>query len=272
MTRPAGLIDRRSVTAGLALSGLLGRETAAAAEDAQRAVRWKSIQTAVFGTRPVQPGGGVIVLEAPDRALDAAFVPVTLTMPGKDRVSGVHLFIDDNPSPYATHVVFGPAADPSSIRLQVRVDSYTDMHAVAETADGRLYQTSRFIKAAGGCSAPLGLTEAEASKGMGDMSLAFADRASSPVEAVLSIRHPNFNGMQMDPFTKGYTPARFIREVKVSSGGETIFAMTADISLSANPVIGFRFAPQGAAPVEVSAVDSQGGRWRRSFDTPLARR
>jgi sulfur-oxidizing protein SoxY len=259
--------------AALFTAALLPGQGVAASDQAQRAERWKDLQAGVFGARPVQATDRLIVLEAPDRAMDAAFVPITLTMPEKDRVAAVYLFVDDNPSPYAAHFTFGPAADPAQIKLRVRVDAYTDIHAVVETKDGALYQTSKFIKAAGGCSAPPGVSVEDARKGMGEMSLKVAGntRQSAPVDATLTIRHPNFNGMQMDQATRGYTPARYIREVDVSSGGQAIFTLKTDISLSSDPVISFRFMPQ-AAPVEVSAVDSQDGRWTRSFDIAAAGR
>ena len=42
------------------------------------------------------------------------------------------------------------------IETRVRVDQYTNVHAVAETADGKLFVSTVFVKAAGGCSAPTG--------------------------------------------------------------------------------------------------------------------
>ena len=268
-------MKHRVLAIGLALlsAALLSGPASAASDQAQREARWKELQAGVFGTRAVRPTDRLIVLEAPDRALDAAFVPITLTMPDKDRVAAVYLFVDDNPSPYAAHFTFGPAADPAQIKLKVRVDSYTDIHAVVETKDGALYQTSRYVKAAGGCSAPLTAAADQARKGMGEMKLKLPDniRTSAPVEATLTIRHPNFNGMQMDQATKGYTPARFIREVRVSTAGQVIFKLNADISLSSDPVISFRFMPQNA-PIEVSALDSENGRWAKTFVTAPAGR
>jgi sulfur-oxidizing protein SoxY len=265
------VMKNRIATVGLALSALalLPNQGHAASEELQRAARWKDLQAEVFGARAVLDTDSLIVMDAPDRAVDAAYFPITLTMPEKGEVAAVYLFIDDNPSPYAAHFTFGPAADPTQIKLRVRVDSYTDIHAVVETKSGALYQTSKFVKAAGGCSAPIGVSDDEARKGMGEMRLKFAGAVSSdkPAEATLMIRHPNFNGMQMNPFSGGYTPARFIREVDVSAGDKAIFKLNADISLSSDPVITFRFAPQGAQPIKVSAVDSQDGRWEQSFET-----
>ena len=49
-----------------------------------------------------------------------------------------------------------------SLSTRVRVDSYTNVHAVAELSDGQLYAAQRFVKAAGGCSAPAAKQEADA--------------------------------------------------------------------------------------------------------------
>jgi hypothetical protein len=48
----------------------------------------------------------------------------------------------------------GPDANVSEISTRVRVNNYTDVHAVAELSDGQLYMTKTYVKASGGCSAP----------------------------------------------------------------------------------------------------------------------
>ena len=68
--------------------------------------------------------------------------------------------IDENPSPLAA--VFSPGHEwLRSLSTRVRVDSYTNVHAVAELSDGQLYAAQRFVKAAGGCSAPAAKQEAD---------------------------------------------------------------------------------------------------------------
>src|SRR5262245_6482500 len=109
--------------------------------DAEREARWQAVSAYIFGDHKVEPTDSLIKIEAPRRAQDAALVPITLTMPEKDRIKGVYLVIDDNPSPYAAHFVFGPASDPGTVKLRVRIDSYTNVHAIAETTDGKLFQT-----------------------------------------------------------------------------------------------------------------------------------
>src|SRR5690606_24193241 len=115
-------------------------------------------------------------------------------------------------------------------------------HAVAETADGKLYQTRAFVKASGGCSAPISVADAEALEGAGQMKMKFGE-GDKTGSATLMIRHPNFSGMQMNQVTRLYTPARYLDHVKVSYGDKTVFELKGDISLSSDPVIGFAYDP-----------------------------
>jgi sulfur-oxidizing protein SoxY len=267
------------VALGLALLGAAPAATALgadpgmdAANDPGRSSRWKALSEQIFGDRRIEPSQAMIKLDAPERAEDAALVPVTLAMTEKDKIRSVYLVIDDNPSPLAAHIAFGPAADPGSLQLRVRVDTYTNVHAVAETRDGRLFGTVAFVKASGGCSAPAAATDAEAMAGMGEMRMRFAPGTGpgKPVQATLMIRHPNFNGMQMNQMTRTYTPARYIEKVSVSYGESKVFDLVTDISLSTNPVIAFSFLPDGRGPIKVVASDNEGGRWEQSFDPPAA--
>jgi sulfur-oxidizing protein SoxY len=252
-------------------AGLLTSFAARAEEtEADRAARWHDLQQAIFGDKQLQDGQGILQLEAPVRALDAALVPITITLTGTKAIKGVYLVIDDNPSPLAAHVTFGPAADPHLLKLRVRVNQYTQMHAVAETADGQLYEVMKFVKAAGGCSAPAGSDDAVALKDIGRMKLRLLSdfTLGKPVQAQLMIRHPNFNGMQMDQVTRQYTPAHFIQSADVSYNGQLVFHLDSDISLSTDPVIGFDFVPQDKGLMKVDVHDSENLKFSHSFEIP----
>lgn len=253
-------------------SAAVGTNPGAADEAAKRAARWKALSQAIFPGRSIQDGGGVVQLDAPPRALDAALVPVSLAFPGNKPIRSVYLIIDDNPSPLAAHFTFGPGADARNLKLRVRVDAYTNLHAVAETHDGALYSTSRFIKASGGCSAPAGPDDGAALEGVGSMKLRLLGpfAAGRPVQAQLMIRHPNFNGMQMNQLTRLYTPARFIRSVDATFQGVSVFHLDSDISLSTDPVITFGFVPQQKGQMRVVAHDSSNATFDRTFDVPEA--
>ena len=256
----------------LAVLAVPGTVRAAAGDDiAERDARWKELRQSIFGDRTVETAKPLVRMDLPDRANDASLVPLTMTIADKDRIKGLYLVIDDNPAPLAAHFTFGPAADPAELKLRIRVNTYTHVHAVAETTDGALVQTTQFVKASGGCSAPMGMTDEEAMKGMGDMRLKFADAApGKPIGATLMIRHPNFTGLQMNQVSREYTPARYINRISVTYGGKNVFVMEGDISISANPVINFAMLPEGKGPVTVVTQDNQGGRWERSFDAPVA--
>ncbi len=263
LSRPTALV------LGCALSSLVlsGAAYAAAGDsDEQRAARWTEIKEQLFPGKTIERSDAAVKIEAPKRADDAALVPISLDMANKDQVKELSFIIDDNPTPYAAHFTFGPAADPGQIKLRVRVNNYTDVHAVVALADGKLVDSGQFIKASGGCSAPMGMSDEEAMKGMGEMRMKFGEAGSGkPVEATLMIRHPNFSGMQMDQVSRDYTPARYIQKIDVTAGDQLVFHMDGDISISSNPVINFGVKPGVSGPFKVTASDNQGGQWEQSF-------
>jgi sulfur-oxidizing protein SoxY len=262
------------LTASLCLGLLLAAAPARADdEDAARAARWQDLKHAVFGDRPVADGAGMVALEAPARALDAALVPITITLSGASPVRALYVLIDANPSPLAGTFHFGPLADPHILKLRVRVDQYTLMHAVAETQDGKLFATERFVKAAGGCSAPATSNQELAMRRLGRMKLRVLGDPGpgQPETAELLISHPNNNGMQMDQVTRNYIPARFIQTVKVSYGPKLVFDLDSDISLSEDPAITFGFLPEGAGPLRVEVDDSAQAVFRKEFEVTEGR-
>jgi sulfur-oxidizing protein SoxY len=239
-------------------------------DDQDRAARWKQLQESIFPHREVLDSGGIITVDAPPRALDAALVPVELHMSGSKPVKGVYLIIDDNPAPMAAHFVFGPKADPRDLKLRVRVNAYTNIHAIAETQDGQLHAAAKFVKAAGGCSAPAGPDDTAAMADMGRMKFRLMGdfTADKPMQAQLMIRHPNFNGMQMNQVTRFYTPARFIRTIDATYDGGQVFHLDADISLSTDPVITFGFVPHEKGQMKIVAQDTNNATFDHSFAVP----
>ncbi len=239
----------------------------AQAPDAEREARWQDVAHAAFNGRAVGNGAGLLAIEAPMRALDASLVPVSIAISPQLKPVALTLIIDDNPAPVAGIIHFGKLADPQAIKLRVRVDQYTMIHAVAELPDGKLLGVATFIKAAGGCSAPGTTNQAEAMARLGRMKLfATASQAPGNVTAELLVSHPNFNGMQMDPVTRFYTPARYVQTITVTQAGERVFSLDGDISLSQDPAITFSFHPNGAAKLDVEVDDSAKAVFRQSFD------
>jgi sulfur-oxidizing protein SoxY len=226
---------------------------------------WPSLARDIFNGRDLGDGAGLVAIEMPYRAEDAAIVPVTLraTLPPGDTriVKAITLVVDQNPAPVAATFRTGPGV--TMISTRVRVDSYTNVHAVAELSDGRLYASTVFVKASGGCSAPTAKNAEEAKTNLGQMRLRqFAKPAGGPVsgphEAQIMLRHPNNSGLQRDQLTLLYIPAFFIREIRVWQGDELVLAMDGGISISEDPNIRFNYLPNGATRFRVEAVDTDG--------------
>src|SRR5215469_12814797 len=118
-------------------------------------------------------GDDVIGIEMPYRAEDAAIVPVTLrnklASTDSRHVVSITLVIDQNPAPMAAKFEIGPDARVSEISTRVRVNNYTNVHAVAELSDGKLYMVKTYVKASGGCSAPAVKNVEEAKAHIGQM-------------------------------------------------------------------------------------------------------
>ena len=234
---------------------------AATAEDP-----WPDLARDAFNKHLLVDGTGILTLDMPYRAEDAAIVPVTIRSalaPGDTRrVKSFTLVIDQNPAPVAGTFALGPNSGVSSIATRVRIDSYTNVHAVAELDDGKLYMVATYVKASGGCSAPAAKNADEAIASLGQMRLrqfpaTDAAPASRPREAQIMVRHPNNSGLQMDQVTRLYVPAFFIQDLKVWQGDDLVFAMDGGISISEDPSIRFTYTPNGATTLRAEARDTE---------------
>ncbi|MBU2580986.1 MAG: quinoprotein dehydrogenase-associated SoxYZ-like carrier [Alphaproteobacteria bacterium] len=246
---------------------------AKADEDAEL---WQSIRNDVFGeNRQIAEGDGKLALDAPYRAEDAAIVPITVTIPGgiAAKVRKLTLIVEKNPAPVVAAFTFGEAAGlgERKISTRVRVDMYSNVRAVIELDDGSLHMQTKYVKAAGGCSAPALKDMDAALANIGKMKLRpFASKpegASSPTaEAQVMVRHPNYSGMQMNQVTGLYIPAKFVEHMEVRKGDKVVFNMDGGISLSENPNIQFTYAVGIEGPLSVSARDTDGKVFTTSAD------
>jgi sulfur-oxidizing protein SoxY len=236
---------------------------------------WPGLVQDIFKNRPIQDGSGVIAIEMPYRAEDAAIVPVTLrsklSPDDSRRVLAITLVIDQNPAPMAARFELGPDAGVTEISTRVRVNNYTDVHAVAELSDGQLYVAKAFVKASGGCSAPTAKSADEANGRLGQMRYRqFArpgqDPASGTREAQIMIGHPNNSGLQRDQVTLLYIPAFFINELRLWQDDSLVLAMEGGISLSEDPNIRFTYAATGARRLRAEARDTAGHLFRNDWN------
>jgi sulfur-oxidizing protein SoxY len=254
---------RAARIAGLVVA-VLGLATLGSfAQQAAQKDPWPELAATIFNNRPLADGAGLIAIEMPVRAEDAAIVPLTVraTLPPGDprRVKALTVVIDENPAPVAATFHIGSNAVVSSISTRVRIDSYTNVHAVAELTDGKLYVVKTYVKASGGCSAPAAKIADRA--GIGQMRFRqfakAADGAATNLrEAQIMIRHPNNSGLQMDQITRHYLPAYFVHTVKIWQGEELLLAVESSISISEDPNFRFTYLPNNAKSFAVEAVDT----------------
>ncbi|WP_431854783.1 quinoprotein dehydrogenase-associated SoxYZ-like carrier [Azospirillum sp.] len=233
--------------------------------------RWDYIREQLYGDRPIAPAGDRLVLETPTRAEDAAIVPVSFSarapQSGPDGIREIRLIIDNNPAPSAGVFTFPADGAAPAIATRIRINEYTPVRVVAETNDGRLLMSERFVKAAGGCSAPAGKDQMAALARLGRMKLNGVEevRVGEPARLQLLISHPNNSGLQFDQVSRTYIPPHYITTLDVTYNGRPVLGLTGDISISEDPSIHFTFTPPEPGVLEVRAVDTKGavytGRW-----------
>lgn len=223
---------------------------------------WLDLKPDIVGDADLQTEGVPFTFDAPYRAHDAAIVPIVIEQTDpKVKISAIDIVVDENPAPLVAHIVFGPAMHPLKFETRVRVNQYSNVRAIAETADGH-FMTGRFVKASGGCSAPATKDPALALADMGKTRIRFFDEippaSGIKREAQIMVRHPNYSGLQRDQITQLFISAHFIDQLEVFQGDEMLFTLTGGISISENPVFRFAYTDNGSGNLRMKARDTEG--------------
>ena len=232
------------------------------ADPAESAV-WKKVHESVFANAPIAPADGIVTLDTPKRAEDAAIVPVAIRSGIAQRndryIDTIWLIVDNNPSPIAAVFHFTTASGRADMETRIRVEQYTHVRAIAKTNDGKLYMAVNYVKASGGCSAPAGKDAEAARASLGKMRIRVDGTPASgkPVLAQLMISHPNDSGLAMDQVTRTYATPHFVREVDVSYAGRSVMRADVDFSISENPNFRFYFVPGDGGELQAKVVDNQ---------------
>jgi len=262
---------RRSVMPALAVAWCL---TICVALPAQGGKAWDEIQAGVFAGRTIEPAGEIVQLTAPFRPLDQRAVPVEVEARLTDgrSVRGITLIVDENPSPVAARFDFGGTREHVHIATKLRLNAATDVRAVIEASDGRLYMAEKFVRFAGGqaaCSAPPSGSPEQIAATMGKMSLEALSKQAPATQieprARLKIMHPNHTGMVLDQLTLLYVPLRILTELEVKQGEERVFTMKGSMTMAQDPVVDFDYRTNGAGALHIEARDSDGAAWSRDF-------
>lgn len=232
---------------------------------------WNSvIKDQYFAGKTITESEDVIAIDAPYRAEDPALVPVKISSKipqTQDKfIKKITLFVDKNPFPFVGEFEFTPESGKADLAMRVRVNTYSFIRAIAEMNDGQLVMSKKFVKASGGCSAPIGGDLDAAMKRLGKIKFRVSGNLEpgEPSEAQLFISHPNITGMQMDQVTRFIMKSHFVKQVAVSFNDKPILTAKTDIAISADPNFRFYFVPKSAGILKAEFSDT-------SCETPTSR-
>lgn len=234
---------------------------AAIAEEGDDTVWNKTLKTQFFAGKTIEESDAVIELEAPYRAEDPAIVPVKVASKipqSKDKyIKKIWVLVDKNPFPFVGEFEFFPESGKADLAMRIRVNTYSNIRAIAETNDGKLTMTKKFVKASGGCSAPVGADLDEAMKRLGKVKFRLDEglKTGQPTQAQLMISHPNLTGMQMDQMTRYVRKSHFIDQLKVTFNDKPVLNAKIDIAISADPNFRFYFVPDKPGELKAEFSD-----------------
>jgi sulfur-oxidizing protein SoxY len=248
-----------ALVAGLVFGGqALANEKAE--PDASKSQYWTPIRHAMFGDRPILDGRDVIRVYINTRADDASTVPVAvkgqIDQTPQRFIKQVYVIVERNPSPAAGVFQFTPDSGRAQVETRLRFEDFSFVRAIAEMNDGQLYESAKWVKAAGGCSAPSDKFKMAESQ-IGRMKFRFDDDTveyDKPTLVQLMIRHPNESGLASD-FDQSKTP-RFVRQVKVTYDGQPVMEADVDFSISDNPSFRFFFTPKKGGELKAFVEDT----------------
>ncbi len=212
----------------------------------------------------------IIDMTTPYRAEDAAVTPVSITAKipqQKDLyIKEIYLIVDKNPEPLVGVFHLTPDMGKADLAMRIRINEYTNVRAIAVLNNGEHHMVTNFVKASGGCSAPLGADLKAAMARIGKMKFrTIKDENGLELEQFM-VSHPNITGMQMDQRTRLITPAHYVKKVEISYNGKPIMTADLGISISADPSFRFFLKPQGKGKLTAKVLDSKGNEWVKAFD------
>jgi sulfur-oxidizing protein SoxY len=225
---------------------------------------WPPIQKLMFGDREILDGKDVIRVYLSIRADDASTVPVAVKAQLDQKpelfIRTIYLVVERNPSPAAGVFHFTPDSGRAQVETRLRFEDYSHVRAIAETSDGKLWMSSRWVKAAGGCSAPNAKNRVPAAL-LGKMKFKFDDdiKYNEPNLVQLMIRHPNESALAGD-FDANLVP-QFVRSVVVTYAGQPVMTAEVDFSLSDNPSFRFYFVPREKGELRAQVEDTHDNRF-----------
>lgn len=234
------------------------------------------IRPAVFGNRAILDGHGMVSIKAPVRPEDIRAVPfeADVKLPAGRTIRSITFIIDNNPSPVAAAFRLGPGRDHANFKIHFRLNQQSDIRAVVEANDGKLYMVTQLMKFPGGqaaCSAPPATPPDQIVANMGKMTLDQVEGEGAAASTLTprvryGLAHPNHTGMVLDQITLLYTPLKMVERLTARLGDEIVFEMDGSIALNENPVIEFDYKRNGSSQLTMTVRDTDGAEFTKAFD------
>ena len=223
-----------------------------------------------FSGKSIEESNNIIELDAPIRAEDPALVPLKINSKIKQTndsyIKKILVLVDKNPFPFVGEFEFSPHTGKADLAMRIRVNTYSYIRAIAEMNDGKLFMSKKYVKASGGCSAPVGADLDAAMLRLGKMKFRLDEgvKTKEPTLVQLLISHPNLSGMQMDQVSRFIKKSHFVEQMKISFNDKPILTAKTDIAISSDPNFRFYFVPEEAGTLKAEITDT-------SCESPTAR-
>jgi sulfur-oxidizing protein SoxY len=230
-----------------------------------------TLKNQYFADKSIVENADMINLETPYRAEDPALVPLTITskvpQTAERYIKKILVLVDNNPFPFVAEFELTPESGKADLSMRVRVNTYSFVRAIAEMNTGELFMTKQFVKASGGCSAPIGADMDAAMLRLGKMKFKLDSnvKAGEPTLAQLLISHPNVTGMQMDQVTRFIKKSHFVEKVSVTFADRPVLTAKTDIAISSDPNFRFYFVPKSSGILKAEITDM-------SCESPISRK
>ncbi|MCB5188618.1 quinoprotein dehydrogenase-associated SoxYZ-like carrier [Methylobacillus caricis] len=227
---------------------------------------WPVMKEGFFPKRTIEEAD-FIKLSGPKRAESGAQVPITLTIDkpqnAPDAIKSVYIIVDANPIPLAATYHLSEQLGKLQLSTRIRLETDSYIHAVGETADGKLYMTAIPIRASGGCG---GVVDGDdkavlAAAGKIKMNVETPVTFAQPTTATFIIKHPMFTGLQRDLVSQGFRPAFYIQKASFTYDGKPVLDVDFGVGTSEDPYLRFDFVPPAAGTLEVKASDNEEGKF-----------
>jgi sulfur-oxidizing protein SoxY len=232
---------------------------------------WPVMKEAFFANRDMQEVD-FIKIDAPRRAESGAQVPVTYSVDNTAangvKIIKLYAFVDANPIPLTATYHLTEALGNFQLATRIRFETDAFVRLVGEDASGKLYVTSREIRAAGGCGGTVEGDEAAIRAAAGKIKFKVEEPAKigSATSATFNIKHPMRTGLQRELVSQGFVPAFYIKKAEFSYNGKSVLVIDVGVGTAEDPYFKFNFVPDVAGKLDVTATDNEGKTFVQQVD------